>query len=64
MQYVLMEDAVSMKVDALIQRGLECACSATSAGCIVPAVVEAPPAFFLKVDEVVMQWLQCHRRWM
>ena len=64
MQYVVMEDAVPMNVDAVILQGLQCACSASSAGCSVPVVLAAPPAFSLHVDSVTMQWLQCHRMWM
>ena len=64
MQYVLMEDAVPMKVDEVILRGLQCTCSVTSAGCSVFAVAAVPPALSLNEDALPMQWLQCHRMWM
>ena len=61
---VLTQDAVSMKMDAVIQWVLQCACSATSPGCSVSAVLAEPPAFSLNLDAVTMQWMQCATRWM
>ena len=61
MQYVVTEDAVPTKVDAM---RLQCTCSATSAGCSVAAVVAEPTAVSLNVDAVPMQWMQNPRRCM
>ena len=61
MQYVVTEDAVPMQVDAVILQWFQCACSATSDGCSVAAVVEVHRAPSLNVDLVPMQWLQCNR---
>ena len=52
MQYDLTEDAVTMKLDPVSLKRLQCACSATSAGCSVAAVVAEPTAVSLNVDAV------------
>ena len=43
---------------------MKCACSATSAGCSVAAVVAVPPALSRNVNAVPRQWMQCSTRWM
>ena len=58
MQYVVKQDSVPMKDDAVIMQSLQCTCSATSSGCSVPAVVAVHPAVSLNVDVVNMQWMQ------
>ena len=57
-------DAVPMNVDSVVLQGLQCGCSATSAGCSVSAVAAVPPALSLNVDAVPMQRMQCPKRWM
>ena len=61
MQYVMMDEAVLMKVDAVSLKRLQCACCATSAGCTVAAVVAETTAVCMNVDGVPMQWMQCPR---
>ena len=48
--------AVSHKVDVVCCDGR---CSAHEGGCSEPEVVAVPPEVYLKVDAVVMQWMQC-----
>ena len=62
MKYVVMEDAVTTKVDAVRLKGLQFACSAHSVDCSFSAVVAVPPAVSMNVDAVPMQWMQCQRR--
>ena len=64
MQHVVMEEAVLRKLDAVILQLFQCACSASSAGFSVPAVVAVHPAISLTVHSVPMLWIQCHGRWM
>ena len=59
MQYAVMEDAVPTKEDAVSLQSLQCACSATSAGCSVAAGVEESTAVSLHGDAVPMKWMQC-----
>ena len=63
MQYIVMEDAVSMKDNAVILQSLQGPCSATSAGCSVPSVVAMPPALSWNVYAVLMQCMQCSTMW-
>ena len=56
--YVVMEDSVNMKEDAVIRQSLQCNCSETSAGCSIPAVVAVPRSVSMNVDAVLMQWMQ------
>ena len=53
--------AVSHNVKAVCCDG---GCSAHEVGCSDPAVVAVPPAVYLNVDAVVMQWMQCLTRQM
>ena len=62
MQYVVKQDSVPMKDDAVILQSLQCTCSATSSGCSVPALVAGHPALCWNVDAGVMQWMQCLTR--
>ena len=48
MQYVVREDAVIMKFDALILHCLQCPCSFSECGCS-----------FHAMEAVNLQWLQC-----
>ena len=42
MTYVVMEDSVIMKEDAVILQSLQCTSSVSTAGCSVPADVAVP----------------------
>ena len=62
--YVEMEDSVIMKEDAGILQSLKCPCSATSAGCSVPAVVAVPRSVSLNAAALPMQWMQSIKSWL
>ena len=64
MQYVVTEDPVPTKEEAVSLQLLQCACCAPSAVCIVPAVFAVPRALSLNLDAVHMQCMQCATRWM
>ena len=58
MSYVVLEDSVIMKEDAVILQSMQCTCSANSAGSSVPAVVAEHRSVSLNVDAVPLQWMQ------
>ena len=64
MQYIVREDAVPMKEDAVMQRLFYGSCSATSGVCSVSAVGAMPPEMSGNVDALPMQWMKCPTRWM